>query len=385
MSKACLRKCWSLRYSVKALSLLTTILIVVTSIILSIKENNNHQKIIKDAQWINIVSIILLIIIAVQTPTQCCPKRPVPHTGKCCNKREYKSNIHTFGTLSIFFFTFHPIIGIFGWTDFISPTITSSSCAWFYGLAIMCYNFGKVFMYWIFALRIKNILIKFPNLDNSDAQSHESFSNPLSSHSTSLPDTLQRKLRIYQFCCLVIPTVLWILWIWDVSDDIKPDHAGKPLKYCYPIKSVSIGDYVISALLCVTDVVLSVGALFVYYKKWRAVLKRIHAHQGLKGQKSENNQLNEEEFTRAMILCFIAVFSTAWFTVGIFLWRSLGFILSADSLVNAYCVFCLKFEFPITHVCKNITNTQMYQQSLSHEESSSNGGDDEQVEMNNTL
>eukprot|EP01084_Bolivina_argentea_P103795 185893_1 len=311
---------------VKGLSLFIPISVVITSItfVFTITFKDNREHILLPAQVIGVISASIMIFLCSQALPQLFVNR---------------TYIHFFAFLSIFCFMLHPTIGIWGWTNWIHGIgVTTFSCRLTYFTALGSYNLGKTFMYWVFALRIRDILSMFQRL--------------------------QIPCLFWSYIALsfIVPTVVWSYWMYDVRSDVKPHGNGTSFHHCYPMRSVTANDNVLSIFQFVVDGIFSFGALLIYLWKWHQIYNYEERQQHLidnpekqtgfsksdiqETMKPILKRLKNAEYCSVITLCSIAMISTFIFTSGIFWFkREIGFFLSADSLVNAWCIFLLKFEF----------------------------------------
>eukprot|EP00483_Globobulimina_turgida_P001692 UN01694 len=318
-------------------TLIPITLTVVSIICLFTVQLKDNRHILTIAQVIGVISAVLMLFLSSQAIPQYIKIRFYV-TSK-------HSNVHLFGLLSILCFMLHPLIGIFGWTDWIGITITKSSCEGVYFSALICYTFGKIFMYWVFAFRVKHFLLRFPSLQ-----------------------ILPLIFWLYiGFSCLVT-LALNISWMYDVRSGVKPhpddNTSSNSFHHCYPMDAVTVSDNNISIAIFVFDVFFQLGALLVYLCKWHQIHNSQHEQpdtlpdqQSFQQPMTDSNDITEKVVKQlycwVITMCTVAMVSTAIFTAGIcFIQREIGFFSSADSLVNAWCIFLLKFEF-FDWSCKN--------------------------------
>ena len=87
-----------------------------------------------------------------------------------------------------------------GWTNVLFG-ITSVSCKIFYILGLISYNIGTISMYWLFSYRLQYIF------DNTSLKINKYI------------------LMIFRISCLIIPTVLWTLWVYYSYNDLTPHKS----------------------------------------------------------------------------------------------------------------------------------------------------------------
>ena len=150
--------------------------------------------------------------------------------------------------------------------------ISKTSCQIFYPSQLIAYNFAKIAMFWLFSYRLQLLCNSNNKLRISPVL-----------------------LNLYRTSCLIIPTLLWIAWIYFTFPDTKPhDTVTKNNKYqdCFPetFPHAFIAENIVGGGVVLADVIFSLSALIAFIIKCYQITQLITIKkQG--GKKRKRNTL----------------------------------------------------------------------------------------------
>eukprot|EP01083_Nonionella_stella_P031044 85048_1 len=244
--------------------------------------------------------------------------------------------------ISMISFLVMNVVGMIGWNNVFIP-ITPMTCKLIYPFCLVCYNFGKISMYYLFTFRIELIF------------EHTAY------------QISRFWLTIYRIFCFVLPSLLWSIWIYLSWNDIRPhltDSAQPQYQYCFPqafkYSSVYLAQH-IACCIAITDLLFSGVPLFLFIFKYHQVTCLIKENNDLYTALTTQEPHNIQQQTihnqhksivkhigiirKSTMLVIIAIISTWIYIIGqAYVLRQLGFYLPFDGCINSICIACL-FQF----------------------------------------
>eukprot|EP01084_Bolivina_argentea_P247503 414065_1 len=150
--------------------------------------------------------------------------------------------------ISMFFFFIQSLLQLTGINNaFVN--ISKLSCQIFYPSQLLAYNFAKISMFWLFSFRLQLLCDSNAKLKISSLF-----------------------LNFYRISCLIIPTLLWIAWIYFTFPDTKPHNtvtSNNKYQDCFPetFPHSFIAENIVGGGVVLADIFYSLTALIAFITK----------------------------------------------------------------------------------------------------------------------